>query len=401
MTAWLTIVGIGDDGLAGLPPASRALVERADIVLGPERVLAGADLPDAEIHHWQSPLTGMIETIKGWRRRRVVVLATGDPMHFGIGATMARHLPFEEMAVIPAPSAFSLAAARLGWPLAETECLSLHGRALDRLAAFLRPGARLVALTSGAETVREAARLLVARGYGPSPVAVLEHMGGEAERVVHMTAAEATDGRFADFNTLAIDCVAEPGAVLLPLVPGLPDEAFEHDGQLTKREVRAVTLAALGPTPRALLWDIGAGCGSVAIEWLRAERTAHAIAFERDEGRLAMIARNAAGLGVPALETVAGAVPGRLKGARAPDAVFLGGAVADEEVFITAWEALRPGGRLVANTVTLEAEAALIDRQARFGGELVRLDIAHMAPVGAKRALRPRMSVLQWRAMKA
>jgi precorrin-6Y C5,15-methyltransferase (decarboxylating) len=401
MTPWLTVLGIGNDGLAGLSASTRALVDQAAIVFGPERVLAGAELPNAEIHDWQAPLANMIEQIKGWRGRRVVVLATGDPMHFGIGATMTRHLPLEEMAVIPAPSAFSLAAARLGWPLAEVECLSLHGRAPDRLTAFLQPGARLIALTSGAQTVQDAAAILVQRGYGASPLTVLEHMGGPAERIVRTTARDCAKECFAEFNTLAIECVAGPGAALQPLVPGLPDDAFEHDGQLTKREVRAATLSALAPTPGALLWDIGAGCGSVAIEWLRTAKATRAIAFERDKERLDLIARNAAALGAPDLEIVAGAVPGTLDGAPRPDAVFLGGAVVDEEVFTTAWNALPSGGRFVANTVTLEGEAALIARQSRLAGELVRIDIAHMAPVGAKRALRPRMAVLQWRVRKA
>ena len=400
MKPWLSVIGVGDDGVSGLTPAARALVDNARIVVGAKRLLDGISTEGREIHVWSSPLADTIERIKGWRGRAVAVLASGDPMHFGVGCTLANHIPFDEMRVVPAPSAFSLAAARLGWPLQEVECLSLHARPAELIVPLIAPNARILALTEGAKTVGEVAGLLCRRGFGPSRLIVLEHMGGAGERCVETSAEKVAGQPFAEFNLLAIECVAGPGAALLPRVPGLPDESFHHDGQITKREVRAVTLAALAPGPDALLWDVGAGSGSIAIEWMRAARGARAIAFERDAVRCALLAENALALGVPGLEIVAGEVPGTLAGRPAPDAVFLGGAVSDEAVFVTCWDALGSGGQLVANSVTLESEAALIAREEHHGGDLTRIDIAHLVPVGSKRALKARMSVLQWRAVK-
>jgi precorrin-6Y C5,15-methyltransferase (decarboxylating) len=225
-------------------------------------------------------------------------------------------------------------------------------------------------------------------------------MGGRRENQVHFRADEFAERSFSDLNTLAIWCRPEPGAALLPRIPGLPDDAFVHDGQLTKREVRATTLAALAPYPDALLWDVGAGCGSVAIEWMRAARGARATAFEQDAERLRMIAENADRLGTPRLKVVAGAAPAILGGQDAPDAVFIGGGMAIPGVFETSWAALKSQGRLVANVVTLEGELHLVDLQEKHGGELVRLDVSYLTRIGTLRALRPRMAVLQWRAVK-
>jgi precorrin-6Y C5,15-methyltransferase (decarboxylating) len=243
------------------------------------------------------------------------------------------------------------------------------------------------------------AELLVARGYGRSVLTVLETLGGAAERI---QTAEARDFALdiGDFYVLAIDCVADPGAPLLPPLPGLPDEAFRSDGQLTKREVRAATLARLAPYPGALLWDVGAGCGSVSIEWLRSARDARAIAFERDTARCDMIATNARALGVPGLAIVTGEAPACLSDQPAPDAVFLGGDVDNAALFEACWAALKPGGRLVANAVTLGGEAALLARQAALGGELVRLEVAVLASLGGQPVLRPRLPVTQWLGVK-
>ncbi len=225
-------------------------------------------------------------------------------------------------------------------------------------------------------------------------------MAGPYERIVKLTAEECGSQDFADLNTLAIECIAGVDAKVLPRTPGLPDEAFCHDGQLTKREVRAITLAALGPARHALLWDVGAGCGSIAIEWMRAARGAQAIAFEQNPDRIKLIAENAVALGVPELEVAAGDVEQTLQGHLAPSAIFLGGAVTNENVFKTCWAALPPGGRLVANAVTLEGEVALIARHEAHGGELVRIDISHVAGIGTRRALKPRLAVIQWRVTK-
>ncbi len=400
MSPWLTIVGVNDDGPNGLAPGPRAVIEAADIVVGSQRILDREDLGDTETHNWTSPFEDMVTQIESWRGKNVVVLATGNPMHYGVGATLIRHIPAEEMTVIPAPSAFSLAAARLGWPVQSLEMISLHGRPVSLLHPFVQPGAKLLVLMGDGQTVHKAASLLCERGYDESKLTVLEHMDGPYERIVRLTAQECRSQDFADFNTLGIECVAGVDSKLLPSTPGLPDDAFTHDGQLTKREVRAVTLAALGPTPGAMLWDVGAGCGSVAIEWMRAARNARAIAFEKNKPRIKMIAENAVALGAPGLEVVEGDAGKTLKDHTVPDAVFLGGAVTSEDVFKISWSALKPGARLVANAVTLEGEAALIKRHEAYGGELVRIDISHVTSIGSRRALRPRMAVMQWRVVK-
>jgi precorrin-6Y C5,15-methyltransferase (decarboxylating) len=400
MKPWLTIMGVGDDGPDGLAPGPRALLNGADIIVSSPRILEGADFGDTETHAWPSPIEDMLIQIDSWRGRNVIVLATGDPMHYGVGVTLARHIPPGEMTIIPAPSAFSLAAARLKWALQDVETISLHGRPVSLLHPFVQPGAKLLALMGGGESVHEAAELLRARGFGQSRLTVLEHMGGPYERIVTLSASKCGSQDFADFNTLAIECIAGAKADIQPRVPGLADEAFTHDGQLTKREVRSITLAALAPTPGALLWDVGAGCGSVAIEWMRAANGAQAIAFEQNQARVKMIAENAVALGAPGLEVVAGDVHKTLDDSTSPDAVFLGGAVTSDDVFKTCWHALSPRGRLVANAVTLEGEAALIARHAAHGGELVRIDISHVGRIGTRRALRPRMAVTQWRVMK-
>lgn len=400
MKPWLTIVGVGDDGPEGLAPGPRALLNGADIIVSSQRILERTDFGDTETHAWTSPIEDMLAQIESWRCKNVIVLATGDPMHYGVGATLARHIPTGEITVIPAPSAFSLAAARLKWALQDVETISLHGRPVSLLHPFVQPGAKLLALMGNGESVHEAAELLCARGFGRSNLTVMEHMGGPYERIVTLSARKCGSQDFADFNTLAIECIADANADILPRLPGLADEAFTHDGQLTKREVRSITLAALGPAPGALLWDVGAGCGSVAIEWMRAANEARAIAFERNEARIKMIAENAVALGSPGLEVVAGDVRKTIDDSTSPDAVFLGGAVTSDDVFKTCWSALSPRGRLVANAVTLEGEAALIARHDAHGGELVRIDISHVANIGTRRAFRPRMAVTQWRVMK-
>jgi len=302
--------------------------------------------------------------------------------------------------VVPATSAFALACARLGWSRAEVETLTLHGRPLELLQPAVQPGQRLLLLSDDAATPGAVAALLTARGFGPSRLVVLEHMGGPRERRVDGTAEAWTAHDLADFNTLAVECIAGPAAVVLPRAPGLPDDAFRHDGQLTKCEVRAVTLSALAPVPGALLWDVGAGCGSISVEWMRAAPRARAVAVERRADRLTLLADNAAALGVPDLEIVEGVAPDALRGLPPPDAVFLGGGLSDPLIFTACWAALAPGGRLVANAVTLEGEAELIRRRAETAGELVRLGVSRAAPVGGFLAWHPFHPVTQLRAVK-
>ncbi len=400
MTPWLSIVGFGEDGLAGLTPAARALYDQAEVLIGSERIFAMVPEDGRERLSWPSPLGASVDKIVARRGQRVCVLATGDPLHYGIGVKLASRVPIEEMTIVPALSAYSLACARLGWNRAEVETLSLHGRPLEPLHPAVQPGAKLLLLGTGAETPAKVAELLRGRGYGPSRIAVFEHMGGPREHR-HEGRAEDWDVReVAEFNTLAIDCVAGPDAALLPRNPGLPDAAFRHDGQMTKREVRAITLAALAPVPGQLLWDVGAGAGSVAIEWLRGDPRCRAVAIERDRDRIVLIAGNAAALGVPGLEIVEGEAPAALEGLESPDAVFLGGGVRTPEVFETAWAALKPGGRLVANAVTIEGAAALTRWYGKHDGELVSIAISRAGPVGGVSALRPMMPVTQLRLVK-
>jgi precorrin-6B C5,15-methyltransferase / cobalt-precorrin-6B C5,C15-methyltransferase len=400
MNRWLSIVGLGEDGLAGLSPAARHLIDKAELLVGGERHLALVPNGDAERLTWQSPLKLTVDEILRRRGRPVVVLATGDPMWFGIGVTLARQVPSDELWIIPGASAFALACARLGWPLAEVECLTLHGRSLALLNAVVAPGARLLLLSADGTTPAAVAGALAARGYGPSRLTVLAHMGGQKEDRIIAPAAGWTIERTRDLNTIAVECIAGPDAVVQARVPGLPDEAFRHDGQLTKREVRAATMAALAPTPGQLLWDVGAGCGSVAIEWLRSHRTLAAAAVERDAARCAMVVENATALGVPQLQIVEGEAPAALVDLSPPDAVFVGGGLTVPGLIERCWAALKPRGRFVANAVTLEGETRLLALRGEIGGDLVRIAVSRAEPVGPFTGWRPLMPVTQFAATK-
>lgn len=399
MTAWLSIIGLGEDGLDGLTPVARALIDGAELIVGGERHLALIGTTQAERRTWETPLSATVATIAAWRGRRVAVLATGDPMWYGVGVTLARHFPPPESLILPQVGAFSLAAARLGWPLADVETVTVHGRSLDLLALHFYPGARLLVLSEDGTTPAKVAALLATGGWRRSPMTVFAHMGGPRETRHDGIAAEWGDRVTADLNTIAIICEPDPGTAIVART-GLPDNAFEHDGQLTKREVRAATLAALVPLPGQRLWDIGAGSGAIAIEWMRAARGARAVAIERDGARAQRIARNAATLGVPGLCIVAGTAPAALDGLDPPDAVFLGGGLADPAIIARCWSTLRPGGRLVANAVTIEGEAALLAAHRQYGGTLVRLQIARAEPVGGLLGWRPLMPVTQWQVSK-
>ena len=393
MKPWLAVVGIGEDEFAGLSPAARTLVETAEVLIGGERHLAMVPPNGGERHSWPKPLTELIEKIPEMRGRRVCVLATGDPMLFGIGATLARAVRPEEMTILPGISAFALAAARLAWPLDRTAMLTLHGRPLDLLARHVAPGARLIVLAQDRSTPVEVRDWLVARGFGDSRMIALAHMGGPRESRTEGVARE-WHADVPDFHTLCVECIAGPGAVWHARI-GLPDEAFEHDGKLTKREFRALALAKLMPHPGALLWDVGAGCGSIGIEWMRAENHARAIALEPLAQRRALAARNAAALGVADLDIRDARAPEGLAGLPAPDAVFLGGGVS-EATITAAVTASKPGGRLVAHAVTLESEAVLLAAYCEHGGEIVRLSVARAEPIGGMSGWRPAMPVMQW-----
>jgi precorrin-6B C5,15-methyltransferase / cobalt-precorrin-6B C5,C15-methyltransferase len=394
---WLSIVGIGEDGVEGLKPAARGLIEAAEIVFGGRRHLRlAAPLIRGAARPWPSPFDGAAEEVLVHRGRPVCVLASGDPFHYGVGAVLARHIDPREMIVLPAPSAFSLAAARLGWSLPQTVLLSLHGRTLDLVRPHLQPGARILALTSDGDGPAALAKLMATSGFGASRMIVLESLGGPQESIRSATAAAFDLGAVGPLNTLAIEVETAADARVIARMAGLPDHLFEHDGQITKREIRAVTLSSLSPRRGDLLWDIGAGSGSVAIEWLLADPTMRAIAVEQRAERAARIRRNAAALGVPNLEIVEGPAAASLAGLPSPDAVFVGGGAGDCGVLDVAARTLRYGGRLVVNAVTLETEALLMARRAALGGELIRIAISRAGPVGEKIGWRPAMPVTQW-----
>jgi precorrin-6B C5,15-methyltransferase / cobalt-precorrin-6B C5,C15-methyltransferase len=380
---WLSIVGIGEDGIDGLSPVARGLIGDAEIVFGGKRHLAlAAALIRGAARPWPSPFDRAVDEVLVQRGRPVCVLASGDPFVYGVGAVLARHIDPPEMLAVPAPSAFSLAAARLGWALPEIAQVSLHGRAFDLVRPHLQPERRVLALTSGSAGPAEIARLLSDSGFGMSSVIVMEALGGKRERIRVATAAKFDLSEIDDLNVVAIDVKAQPGARVIARAPGLADALFEHDGQITKREIRAITLSSLAPRRGELLWDVGSGSGSVAIEWMLADPSLRAIAIERRPGRAARIRRNAAAFGVPGLEVVEGEAPEVLGSLPEPGAIFIGGGA--RGVLEAAASMLRPGGRLVVNAVTLETEALLLAQYDALGGELMRAAIARADAVGGE-----------------
>lgn len=399
--AWLTIAGIGEEAGGGIDPQAWPLIAGAELLIGGERHLA--TVPEAATAArrvlWAQPFGATVDVILAHRGRPVVVLASGDPMEWGVGATLARHLSAREMTILPHPGAFSLASARLAWPLHAVRRTTLHGRPLDRLALFLQPGTRLLALSRDGETPILVARWLDAQGWGASEVTVLERLGGPNERIVTAMAANFPKEAFADLNTLAINFRPTASARILSRLAGLPDSCFENDGQLTKQDVRAATLAKLAPCAGEVLWDIGAGCGSIAIEWLRADDGMRAVAIERAPSRVGLIARNASGLGVPDIQIIEGAAPEALVDLPAPDAVFIGGGLCAETVD-ACWAALSPGGRLVANAVSVEGERVLLDSFQRLGGALTRIAVSHVRVLADHHVWRPAMPVCQFVASK-
>lgn len=399
MTVWLSVIGIGEDGLSGLSNASCKLVETAEILIGGKRHLEMVQDFSGEKLTWRTPLSDTIADIASYRGKRVCVLATGDPMWFGIGVTLGRNFSADEMVIVPALSAFSMTAAHTGWSLDKTEAITLHGRPLSNLARHLYPNANWMILSENGETPAIVANWLCERGFGSSEITVLEHLGGEQQRIRTSVASNFTLDDIADLNTIAVGCVAGKNANWQSPAPGLLDDDFIHDGQLTKREVRAATLAALNPYPGALLWDIGAGCGSVAIEWMRAAKGARAIAIESSDKRVTMIAQNAERFGVSDIKIIHGKAPEALPD-EIPDAVFIGGGVTNTALFDRAWKALRAGGCMVANVVTIEGEARLHDLQKAYGGELVRIAVSRLGPIGGLNAWKPMMQVTQWQVTK-
>lgn len=398
---WLSVVGVGEDGLAGLNPIATTLLNQAAVLVGGKRHLDMLPATDPrERLIWSAPIESSLNQVRQRRGQAVCVLASGDPMCYGIGVSLLRQTPIAEMTIVPAPSAFSLACARLGWPLTEVETLSLCGRDPALLHAVLYPGARLLVLSAGIDTPAIVAERLTQAGFGGSQITVLERMGGPDERMIKGIAADWSKHNLAELNTIAVTCVADAGTQPLSRLAGLPDAAYSHDGQLTKQEVRAITLAALAPQPGQLLWDVGAGCGSIAIEWMRSHPRCRAIAIERDPQRLRLMADNAAALGTPNLQIIAATAPAALQGLPSPDAIFVGGGLTTEALFQTCWTALQSRGRFVANAVTVESEQKLLDWHSQLGGTLTRIAIQRAEPVGRFRGWKALAPVTQWVGVK-
>ncbi len=397
MTApWLTLIGLGEDGRAGLSPAAIAHLTQARLVVGGARHLALVAPLDCETLCWPSPMDAAYPQIFSRRGEKIVVLASGDPFFYGVGSVLARKIPPEEMLCLPAPSSFSLVAARLGWAQQDCALVTLHGRPLEKIIPRLQGGARIIALSWDGATPEKLAALLTKRGFGASRLTVCEHLGGPQERVRASLARDFSLADVAALNTIALDLVADRDARILPRAPGLPDDFFEHDGQITKSEFRALTLSALAPRRGELLWDIGAGSGSVAIEFMLTDEANLAIAIEANSARAQRIGRNAFALGTPGLRVVEGRAPEILAGLSRPEKIFIGGGATAPGVIESALEALLPGGLLVVNGVTLETQSLLVARHAALGGNLLQVQIARAEKLGGFTALRPALPIVQW-----
>jgi precorrin-6B C5,15-methyltransferase / cobalt-precorrin-6B C5,C15-methyltransferase len=398
---WLSIVGIGEDGWDGLSNSAKEAVSSAEIIFGGARHLAFLPKSSALQFTWKSPISQSVnELLTQYQGRPVSVLASGDPMLHGIGPLLTARLDSSEYVVFPQASAFSLACARLGWPCAETSLVSLVNQRGESILRYLYPGQRLVVFARDRNTPESVAKLLVEHGYGSSHLTVLERLNGPAERRHDFVASSLKSSDYADLNVIAIACVPDEGTVSLPLTPGLPDEVYETDGQLTKREIRAVTLARLSPLPGQTLWDVGAGTGTVGIEWMRVHPSCNCIAFEVRQDRADRIAANATRLGIPGLQIVVGSAPATFEHLAQPDAVFVGGGVTTPDLLEACWAHLPVGGRLVANTVTVAGEATLATWQAVHGGDLTRIAISRAAPIGGMLAWRPLSPITQLAAIK-
>ena len=397
--SWLTVIGIGEDGVDGLSSKALQELEQAEIIVGGQRHHELSPNINAQRINWPSPFDALIDEIRSHKGKKIVILVTGDPLWYSVGARILKAIPSDEVTFYPQLSAFQWASARMGWSLADVETVTVHGRADSQILPHVAPGVRMLVLTQNSNTPEALAEMLCDRGFGASRLTVLAALGGDREQRFDGI-ADSWQHEVPDFHTMAIECVAGENAQWYPRAGGLPDSTFVSDGQITKQDVRATTISKLAPYPDAVLWDIGAGCGSVSVEWMRGSRGAIAVAIEQKAERVAMIRQNTVQLGAEKMIIVEGRAPDDLKGLPQPDAVFIGGGLNTEGIFEAAWSALRPGGRLVANVVTLESEALLSELQTKHGGELVRLSVQKAESVGPYRGWRAAMPVTQWYVVK-
>ncbi len=398
---WLMVIGLGEDGLAGLSEAARDALDAADLIVGARRLMNMVPDDGRDRIIWAG-LDGTIDAISTARGRKVAVLASGNPMWFGVGSVLFKRFDPAEIKMFPGPSAFSLTCSRMGWSMQDTVEVSAHAFPLESLGRHLHPGVKIVALSRDGDTPAGIAAFLSERGFGSSKMTVFEAMGGVDERRLDGVAIDWMHPAGASLNTVAIEIIADADARIYGIAPGLPDDAFIHDGLLTKREVRAVTLAALAPRPGEVLWDVGAGNGSISIEWLRINPTGRAIAVERNYERAEVMKINANRLGAPTIEVVEGSVPEVLDEILAePDVIFIGGGLTSGDTLAYCWDRLPSGGRLVVNVVALESAAELFAFQKTYGGTLTQLAIARNAPVGGMTKFEPMAPVIQYAGVKA
>lgn len=386
----MTLIGLGEDGLGGLTDASRKALAEAEVIFGGPRHLA---LCDAGARGREWPLPFSVEPVLEHRGRAVVVLASGDPFWHGVGGTLAQVLDPSEWRGFPAPSCMTLAAARLGWRLEEVTTMGLHAAPFEVLLPHLAEGARLICTLRDGAAPAALADYLTAQGFGTSRLTVMEALGGPREI-----------SREADAATFDLDDIAAPVVVAIAVsggagishAPGRDAALFAHDSQITKSPMRALTLAALAPRARELLWDVGAGSGSVSVEWCLAAPEARSIAIEPRESRCENIIENARRFGLAGrMRCVHGTAPDALADLPLPAAVFLGGG-ASEDVLQAIWHRITPGTRLVANAVALETQALLIRWHGMHGGQLLRIDLAQAAPLGTMQGWQPSRPQLQW-----
>ncbi|MGH3357230.1 MAG: precorrin-6y C5,15-methyltransferase (decarboxylating) subunit CbiE [Nocardioidaceae bacterium] len=392
----VTVVGIGADGWAGLGEPARDLITRAEVVIGSERQLRLVPVPAVRVPLPRPLLPGLTDVLAAHARHTVVVLASGDPMLSGIGSTLVRLLGDEQVRVHPQVSSVSLALARMGWPAESVDVVSLVGRDPSGVLRVIGPGRRVVALSADGDTPRRLAQLLMDAGHPDAVMTVLGDLGAENESRTSATADDWASRDSPRLNIVCVACAARPTGATLSTTPGLPDDAYEHDGQLTKRDVRASALSRLAPHPGQLLWDVGAGAGSIAIEWMRTDPRSRAVAVEADPERADRIEHNATTLGVPGLEVVCGTAPEALSGLPSPDAILVGGGATADGMLERCWDALRPSGRLVAHGVTLETEHLLAIWQRRHGGDLVRIGVERAEPLGSFTSWRPSRPIVSW-----
>jgi len=402
----IVVIGIGEDGVEGLSQSARSALASASVVYGgPRHLDMLSEKAPRERLSWSKDLGVDMERIATLTEQQsVAVMASGDPMMHGIGVRIVERFGIDNVHIIPTSSAFSLAAARMGWPLGDpmVKCISIHALPFESVLQWVQPKIRLLILSRDKETPERLAKQLVDVGYGGSRMCVMERMGGEHERKTVSHANNGFSEPFDNLNTIAVTCIPDAGLKPLSRAPGLPDDAYEHDNTITKQEVRAITMAALAPKPGEVLWDVGAGNGTIAIEWLRVEPSGFAIAFEEKRERSSRIVENAKRLGTPELQVVEGHFPPPVDGFEpSPDAIFVGGGIAaNNDLIRYCMKVLSVGGRLVANAVTLQAQAALTAAHAEWGGELVSIAIARSADVGPHQAMKPSIEVLQWRGRK-